>query len=276
MQKKKEEHKNASRDCYGSRDAQVMMDPVTRFSNRAENYAKYRPGYPAEVVAILKSECGLSESSLIADAGSGTGILSEVFLRNGNLVFAIEPNAPMRLFAEQGLKEFRKFVSIDATAEATTLEPGSVDFITAGQAFHWFDREKAKREFRLILKPEGWVVLIWNERRIDSSPFLRDYENLLLRYGTDYEKVRHENVAREIAEFYAPETFKLKSVENIQHFDFHSLKGRTCSASYTPEPGDSNFETMISKLEEIFHARKSNGFVDFEYDTRIYYGHLTN
>jgi len=253
-----------------------MMDPVTRFSNRAENYAKYRPGYPAEVVAILKSECGLSESSLIADAGSGTGILSEVFLRNGNTVFAIEPNAPMRLFAEQGLQEFHKFVSIEATAEATTLAPGSVDFITAGQAFHWFDREKTKREFRRILKPGGWVVLIWNERRIDSSSFLRDYENLLLRYGTDYEKVRHENVASEIAEFYAPETFKLKSVENIQPFDFDSLKGRTCSASYTPEPGESNFEPMISKLEEIFNARKSNGVVDFEYDTRIYYGHLTN
>lgn len=252
------------------------MDPVTRFSNRAENYAKYRPGYPAEVIAILKSECGLTERSSVADVGSGTGILSEVFLRNGNTVFAVEPNAPMRLFAERDLQKFPKFVSIEATAEATALKPASVDFIIAGQAFHWFEREKAKREFRRILKPGGWVVLLWNERRIDSSPFLRDYENLLLRYGTDYEKVRHENVASEIAEFYAPETFKLETVDNIQHFDFESLKGRTCSASYTPEPGDPNFRPMISRLEEIFNARKRNGVVDFEYDTRIYYGHLTN
>jgi SAM-dependent methyltransferase len=252
------------------------MDPVTRFSNRAENYAKYRPGYPAEVIAILKSECGLTERSSVADVGSGTGKSSEVFLRNGNTVFAIEPNAPMRLFAERDLQKFPKFVSIESTAEATALEPASVDFIVSAQAFHWFDREQAKREFRRILKPRGWVVLIWNERRIDSSPFLRDYENLLLRYGTDYEKVRHENVASEIAEFYAPETFKLEVVDNIQHFDFESLKGRTCSASYMPEPGDSNFEPMISKLEEIFNARKKNGVVDFEYDTRIYYGHLTS
>jgi len=252
-----------------------MMNSVTRFSNRVENYAKYRPGYPAEVVSILKSQCGLTQASLIADVGSGTGILSEVFLRNGNTVFAIEPNAPMRLFAERALKEFPRFVSFERTAEATTLEPQSVDFITAGQAFHWFDRKKAKREFKRILKPEGWVVLIWNERRIDSSPFLGDYENLLLRYGTDYEKVRHENVACEIEEFYAPEAFKLETVDNVQHFDFESLRGRTCSASYTPEPGNSNFEPMISKLEEIFNARKSNGVVDFEYDTRIYYGHLT-
>src|SRR6266550_742141 len=226
-----------------------MMDPVTRFSNRAENYAKYRPGYPAELIAILKSECGLTEESSVADVGSGTGILSELFLRNGNKVFAIEPNAPMRLFAERDLK-FPNFVSLEATAEATTLEPASVDFITAGQAFHWFDREKAKREFRRILRPEGWVVLVWNERRIDSSPFLRDYENLLLRYGTDYEKVRHENVASEIATFFAPEAFELRTLESAQHFDFESLKGRLLSSSYAPDQSQPNFSAMLSELQE--------------------------
>jgi SAM-dependent methyltransferase len=250
------------------------MEPVIRFSNRAENYAKYRPGYPGEVIAILESECGLTTDSLVADIGSGTGILSELFLKNGSTVFAVEPNAPMRLFAERDLKKFPNFVSVNATAEETTLEPGSVNFITAGQAFHWFDRKKAKREFMRILKPGGWVVLLWNERRLDASPFLRDYEDLLLRYGTDYEKVRHENVTSEIEEFYAPQTFQLRNVENIQHFEFESLKGRTCSASYTPEPGDPNFEPMISKLEKIFNARNKKGVVDFEYDTRIYYGHL--
>lgn len=254
---------------------EFMKDPVTRFSNRAENYAKYRPGYPAELVAILESECGLTESSTIADAGSGTGILSELFLRNGNKVFGIEPNAPMREYAERDLSAFPRFVSIDATAEVTTLEPASVDFITAGQAFHWFDQEKAKQEFKRILKPGGWVILVWNERRIDSTPFLRDYENLLLRYGTDYEKIRHENVASDIEGFYAPETFKLRSVDNVQHFDFESLRGRTYSASYTPEPGDPNFDLMISDLEQIFNAGQSDGIVDFEYDTRIYYGHLS-
>lgn len=252
------------------------MEPVTRFSNRAENYAKYRPGYPAELLAILKAQCGLEEISLVADVGSGTGILSELFLKNGNTVFAIEPNAAMRVFAETDLKKFPNFVSINAIAEETTLEPGIVDFITAAQALHWFDREKAKREFGRILKPGGWVILLWNERRLDSSPFLRDYEDLLLRYGTDYEKVRHENVASEIAEFYAPESFELISVNNVQHFDFESLKGRTCSSSYTPGPGEANFESMIGKLEEIFNARNKDGVVDFEYDTRIYYGHLTS
>lgn len=252
-----------------------MNDPIRRFSKRAEDYAKYRPGYPAELLAILRSECGLTESSVIADAGSGTGILTELFLRNGNTVFAVEPNAPMRVFAERKLNQFPGFVSVEATAEATTLESGSVDFVTSAQAFHWFDQGKTKQEFKRILKPEGWVVLIWNERRLDSSPFLRDYEKLLLRYGTDYEKIRHENVASDIQEFYAPETFELRSEDNVQHFDFESLRGRTRSASYTPEPGDPNFDPMISDLEQIFNARQCDGIVDFEYDTRIYYGRLT-
>lgn len=252
-----------------------MSDSVARFSNRAENYAKYRPSYPAGVIEILRADCGLMESSRIADVGSGTGILSKLFLKNGNPVIGIEPNAAMRQSAERLLAGFANFVSIDATAEATTLEPASVDFITAGQAFHWFDREKARREFARILKPGGWVVLIWNERRLDSTPFLRDYENLLLHYGTDYDKVRHEKVVGEIAQFFAPGASQLKSLANVQHFDFESLKGRTRSASYTPEPGTANFGPMLAKLEEIFNAHESDGIVTLEYETRVYYGHLT-
>ena len=253
-----------------------MSDSVTRFSNRVENYARYRPTYPAAVIDILKSEGGLTQNSIIADVGSGTGILSELFLRNGNTVFGIEPNGPMRNFAELGLQEFRHFVSVEATAEATTLEPASIDFITAAQAFHWFDPAKARTEFARILKPGGWVVLIWNERRLDSSPFLRDYESLLLRYGTDYARVRHENVDGEIAGFYFPEPVRRASIENFQRFNFESLKGRTRSASYTPEPGDANFEPMLSELEEIFKTHESKVMVTVEYDTRVYYGRLTS
>lgn len=252
-----------------------MSDSVARFSNRVDNYAKYRPGYPAGVIDILKAECGLTAKSIIADVGSGTGILSELFLRNGNAVFGIEPNTAMRQASDQLLKEFPGFVSIDATAEATTLEPSSVDFITAAQAFHWFDRDRARTEFARILRPEGWVVLIWNERRLDSTAFLRDYEKLLLRYGTDYEKVRHENVAGKIAEFFAPDTFQLKSLDNVQHFDFESLKGRTRSASYVPEPGSPNFEPLFTRLEELFNEHQRGGIVNFEYDTTVYYGHLS-
>ena len=253
-----------------------MSDPLARFSNRAENYAKYRPGYPSGVMDILRSDCGLTATSIVADVGSGTGILSELFLRNGNTVFGIEPNAAMRQAAEHLLPEFPGFVSIDATAEATTLETSSVDLITAAQAFHWFDRDRARTEFARILRPRGWVALIWNERRLDSTAFLRDYEKLLRRYGTDYEKVRHENVAGKIGDFFDPEPFQMQSLKNVQHFDLESLKGRTRSASYTPEPGDPNFEPLFARLEELFKAHQRGGIVNFEYDTTVYYGRLTS
>lgn len=252
-----------------------MSDPLARFSNRVDNYAKYRPGYPAGVIEILKADCGLTSTSIIADVGSGTGILSELFLQNGNRVFGIEPNAPMRQASERLTQEFPNFVSLDATAEATTLADASVDFVTAAQAFHWFDRDKARTEFARILRPDGWVVLIWNERRLNSTAFLRDYENLLLRYGTDYEKVRHENVAGKIAQFFAPGTFQLKTLENAQHFDCESLAGRTRSASYTPEPDSQNFAPMFAQLEALFNAHQSGGKVAFEYDTTVYYGRLS-
>jgi SAM-dependent methyltransferase len=251
-----------------------MRDPLTRFSNRSDNYAKFRPGYPAKVIEILKDDCGLSETSVIADLGSGTGILSELFLQNGNSVLAIEPNAAMRQVAERLLQRYEKFRSINAAAEATTLEPGSVDFVTAAQAFHWFDRARAKIEFARILKPAGWVVLIWNERQLDSTVFLRAYEDLLLRYGTDYEKVRHEKVTAEIAEFFSPGSFELQTLENAQHFDFESLKGRLLSSSYAPDQGHPNFVPMLEELEGIFYANQKDGIVKFEYETKVYYGHL--
>lgn len=250
------------------------MNSVNRFSSRVENYAKYRPGYPPGVLEILKSGCGLTEQSVIADVGSGTGLLSEAFLKNGNTVFGIEPNDLMRAKAESLLHSFDRFRSVAATAENTTLPDHSIDFITAGQAFHWFDRKAAWREFVRILKPNGWVVLIWNARRLDSTAFLREYEALLLRYSPDYPVVRHENIEDRIGRFFEPQLLTSVSLDNVQRLDFPSLKGRLCSSSYAPQESDSNFERMLSELQDIFNAHNENGIVNFEYDTRIYYGHL--
>lgn len=251
-----------------------MSDPVNRFSSRAQSYAKHRPGYPPEVIGVLQSNCGLTSESVIADVGSGTGILTEIFLKNGNHVFAVEPNGAMRSIAEQSLSGFSKFVSVDGSAESTGLEADSVDLIAAAQAFHWFDHERSKKEFARILRPNGWVVLLWNERKLDSKPFLREYEQMLVRYGTDYQEVRHENAASRIADFFSPEPFKLSNLDNFQYFDFEGLKGRVSSASYTPEPGHPDFEPMMAELERLFNAHEDNGTVTIEYITRVYYGRL--
>ena len=252
-----------------------MSNPIERFSNKVENYIKYRPGYPRQIISLLQSECGLTENSIIADVGSGTGILTELFLKNGNTVFGVEPNQWMRAAAERLLQDYPKFVSRNGSAECTNLQSGSVDFVTAAQSFHWFDHRSARAEFSRIAKPGGWVVLIWNERRVDSTAFLNACEELLLRYGTDYSQVRHENVTTQIGDFFSPERFKLSSFENVQEFDFDGLKGRILSASYTPEATAANFEPLMANLKAIFETHAKRGLVRFEYDTKIYYGHLT-
>lgn len=253
-----------------------MTDPIARFSNRVENYRKYRPGYPQTVVDLLANECGLTSHSIIADVGSGTGILSELFLTNGNRVFGVEPNAAMREASEKLLARYPAFVSLDGLAEATTLSAHSVDFITAGQAFHWFDRDRARTEFARISKPDGWVVLIWNERRLESTPFLRSYEELLQRYGTDYPVVRHENIYDDIGALFAPNRYNLRVFENYQRFDFEGVKGRMLSASYVPPPGHKNFAAMMTELRSIFGEHQKAGTITFEYDTKVYFGQLPN
>lgn len=251
-----------------------MTNPAQRFTTRVETYVKYRPGYPAEVIELLRSECGLTSDAVVADVGSGTGILSELLLKNGNAVFGVEPNDAMRAAGEQLLQGYPRFTSIEGSAEATTLPPASVDLVTAGQAFHWFDGVKARAEFVRILKPGGFVALIWNDRRLDSTPFLRAYEDLLLDLGTDYAQVRDLNATSEIAKFFAPREFKLRSFANVQEFDFEGLKGRVLSASYTPELGHPDFEPMLNQLQELFKTHEEKGRVAFEYDTKVYYGQL--
>src|SRR6266436_5061333 len=253
-----------------------MNDPTERFSNRVEHYIKYRPGYPDAVIDLLTEECGLTQQSIIADVGSGTGILSELFLKNGNRVFGVEPNAPMRGAGEKLLEGYANFTSIEGSAEATTLPDKGVDFVVAGQAFHWFDQKLAREEFSRILKASGWIVLIWNERRVDSTPFLRAYEQMLLKFGTDYQEVRHERIYQDVESFFSPREFKLRTFDNLQSFDFQGVKGRLLSSSYVPAPGDEDFEAMLEELRKIFDEHQKAAEVVFEYDTRVYFGQPKN
>ena len=249
------------------------LNPTTRFSNRVENYVRYRPGYPPEIVDLLRVECGLTQASAIADIGSGTGKLSELFLKTGCLVFGVEPNREMREAGERS--NLPNFTSIDGTAEATTLPDRGVDFITAGQAFHWFDPAKCRAEFLRILKPGGWLVIIWNDRRNDTTPFLADYERLLAEFGTDYSDACHRRSDKPevIRAFFGKEP-RFKNFYNTQQFDFDGIKGRLLSSSYAPEAGQPKHEEMLAELKRIFDKRQENGRVAFEYDTHVYYGHL--
>jgi SAM-dependent methyltransferase len=247
---------------------------TSRFSDRVDNYVRYRPGYPSDALRVLKNDCGLKPEHVIADLASGTGIWTRMLLENGNRVFGVEPNAEMRQAGERLLAEFPRFTSVAGTAEATTLPEASVDFVTAAQAGHWFDRPRARREFVRILRPGGWLVLLWNERLTDSTPFLRDYEQLLLTFGTDYEQVRHEHTTESLHEFFDPVPFQERIFANRQEFDYAGVEGRLLSSSYAPGPENPNHQPMLRELKLIFDAHAVDGRAAFEYKTRVYFGQL--
>lgn len=243
-----------------------------RFSNRVENYIRYRPSYPEEMVDLIVKEAGLSPESVIADIGSGTGISSELFLKRGYQVTGVEPNAPMRQAAERLLAGHPRFRSVDGNARATTLPDGNVDLVIAAQAFHWFEGEDTRAEFTRICKPGGKVALIWNERRIDSTPFLRDYEALLNRFGTDYADIRHENIGPESLRRFFPEGHETHTFFYRQRFDLESLEGRLLSSSYTPSPGHPDHEPMLAELRRLHGVHAVDGIVEVDYDTRVHLG----
>jgi len=252
----------------------VVKDATQRFSSRVGNYVRFRPGYPPEVIDLLREACGLTPGAVIADIASGTGIFTRMLLQNGNRVFGVEPNPEMRRAGDEFLAAYPGFTSIAGTAEATTLPGHSVDLVTAAQAAHWFDREKARSEFVRILKRGGWVVLIWNERKTNATPFLRDYEQLQLTYGTDYQEVRHERTSAEIADFFAPSVFRERVFSMSQEFDYASLEGRLLSSSYSPPPEHPQHKPMLVELQRIFVTHQVNGRVLVDYNTRVFYGQL--
>lgn len=250
----------------------LEITPTQRFSSRVGTYSRFRPSYPAAVLDILKQECGLTPETVVADVASGTGIFTRLLLENGNQVFGVEPNDAMRKAGEEYLGGYPKFRSIAGTAEHTTLPDTSVDLITAAQAAHWFDRDKAIAEFRRILKPGGYLALLWNDRRTDASGFGRDYETLLLNHGTDYAEVKRRDAASQ--EFFGGIKHEKRVLRNFQEFDYTALEGRLLSSSYTPPPGHPSHEAMLAHLRRVFDAHQQAGVVRMEYDTNLYFGQL--
>jgi len=265
-----------------------MSNSTSRFSDRVEDYVKYRPHYPEAILSYLQERYTFGPGWVVADIGSGTGISTELFLRFGNKVFAVEPNREMRSKAEELLARYPGFISVEGTAEATGLGDESVDLIVAGQAFHWFDPVKTRTEFVRIgrpgaaaragagevpVRPGAVVALIWNERLI-LSDFEREYEGLILQYSGDYKTINHKNITDErIGDFFHPQSYELRSFENEQVFDFDGLKGRLLSSSYIPKEGV-RYSEMIAALKALFDRHAANGRVRVGYETKVYTGML--
>ncbi|HLK70025.1 MAG TPA: class I SAM-dependent methyltransferase [Bryobacteraceae bacterium] len=250
------------------------VNPTGRFSSRVADYIRYRPSYPDGVIPMLERECGLRPGARIADIGSGTGLLAQLFLRFGCEVWGVEPNAEMRHAGERLLAGEGKFHSVEGRAEQTGLPAAGIDLVAAGQAFHWFDAAAARAEFRRILRPPGWVVLVWNERLVEGR-FLEEYEALLNRYSTEYAQVDHRRMdAGVMDEFFGPGQWKLEAMPNAQYFDLDGLLGRLDSSSYAPAPGTDSHAQITAALGELFARSQQNGVVPFLYETKIYVGNI--
>lgn len=243
---------------------------TNRFSGTVENYVKYRVGFPAELIDFLATKCGLAPDSVVADLGSGTGILTKMLLDNKNTVFAVEPNAEMRSAAERMLGRHPRFRSINATAEETTLADASVDLVTVGRAMHWFDAPAAMNEMSRILKPDGVAVVVWNRPREPVSQPLAAYRELLRIYCADLlPKNRRRSEAVNIL---LRSGFNVELIDFAHRLDLKQLKGQVLSLSISPNKGDPNYRPLINGLGLLFAEYQVDGLVTFEYSTTAYYG----
>lgn len=245
----------------------MQSDATTRFTPRVENYQRYRPSYPREVLTVLERELGLSPAARIADVGCGTGLLARLFLDYGCDVFGVEPNAAMRSAAEEFLRGEQRFHSVEGRAESTTLGDASVHFVTAGQAFHWFDPAGARREFLRILKPGGSLALIWNERK-EAPGFQADYGEVIRRWAPEKNRIQEES----IDVVFGGRLWHLVELENGQELDLEGLQGRLASSSYAPLPGAAGYLELMEALGRLFGRYQKNGRVTLLYDTKVYFG----
>lgn len=253
-----------------------MTDPTTRFSKRAATYAKHRPSYPKELIPLLVKETGLAPNWRIADVGSGTGILTQLLLQNGNAVYGIEPNEAMRKVAEATIGPNRFFKSVAGTAEKTTLEPGSVEMITCAQAYHWFEPFPTKQEFKRILKASGWCVLVWNTRNKDASPFMEGYEGVLTSVLPEYRasKASQRVNLASIESLFAPGQMKKINLKQTTAHNWNSLKGLLESASYVPLATEPGHNAVMEAMKMLFDRTNRGGKVDMVYTTEVYLGKL--
>lgn len=248
------------------------MAYVERFSNRVEDYALARPSYPVALLDLLARH-GLTPGATVIDAGSGTGILTRLLLDRGAEVYAVEPNQAMREEAERQLGGVPGFHSIDAGAEATTLPDDFAHLITAAQAFHWFDVERTRVEWRRVLREVGWVALIWNER-IDDSEFSRGYGSMARAFvdGAGKATPRLIDPSAQMNRLFGGD-YQTHTFPNHHDHDLRGLIARALSSSYWPKAGEEHDRSM-KRLEELFQQHQTGGFVRFDYVTEVFLGQL--
>lgn len=252
------------------------MRGIDRFYNKADKYELYRPNYTNESIDLIIEKCkiDLNNNLFVADIGSGTGKFTKLLLDKGFNVFAIEPNSDMRKIAQKKFKNYNNFISLDNTAEDTGLKENSVDLITVAQAFHYFDLDKVKKEFKRILKPNGKVVLIWNFR-LRSSNFISQYEDIIYSFHSNTNEPTHAQdkmVDEVFSDFFSDYT--IFNISNEQKFNFDSLWGRTLSNNHMPSENEEDYDILYNKIKELFDIYQKDNEIIFPYRTQIVIGNF--
>lgn len=234
-----------------------------RFDGRAEVYARYRERYDPEIVLpLLRKGCGLTPEWVIADLGAGTGMLSDVFLANGNRVIAIEPNAEMRDQCEREHQGESKLEIVDATAEATGLPDASVEMVAAGRALHWFKLDDAVREFRRILKPGGWLVIVASGRDEAGTPANVALRELLESFmSPELNASRMKSVYEQAHTLFAEGEWFHEEVFGEMLLSWEALRGLAMSGSMSPVGDPVKLEAFDAGLGKIFDEFQQDGAV---------------
>lgn len=259
------------------------MESTERFSGRSKHYVKYRPSYSQEVIQHLLQSVGITATDLIADIGAGTGIFTKLLLDEHLQVVAVEPNDEMRLVLTKYLQSYvttdehrqRRLTISGGSAEETNLPSSSVDHIVCAQAFHWFNAELARKEFRRILKQDGQVVLLWNQRDVSASEFMNDYDQLFLKYGKQYDEVEHKHICQAyLKPFYGQHEPQHASYPYSQQLDREGLFGRIQSSSFALSETDEHYEEYLAHIAQLFAKHEQNGVVNMMYRTDIHWGQM--
>jgi SAM-dependent methyltransferase len=252
-----------------------MKDPTKRFSDRVADYVKYRPHYHPELIRVLKDAFDLDKGWTVADLGSGTGLSSERFLECGCRVLGVEPNREMRAAAEKLYAGLPNFKSVDGRAEASGIESESVDLYLSGQAFHWFDKARARAEALRMLRAPKRALLMWNDWERGDSPFLSDYGAFLDLRMPEHKAADHRDLTEaDFNGFFGSARWEKVELRNPRSVDFEGLRGRLLSASYAPKEGEPGFEETMAELKAIFDRHASAGSIEFGYTTVLRFGEM--
>lgn len=250
------------------------MDGTQKFSGKAEVYERARPRYPAALYHFLSDELKMRDGCTVADIGSGTGIFLRPLLEQGCQVTGVEPNGDMRRQAEQRLNGNPRFHSLCGTAEHTGLPDRCVDFVTAAQAFHWFDADAFRTECRRILRPGGHVVLLWNTQE-DRDPLACGWDAVYRKFCPDFSESRsgrHIDEKEKLVSQFFGDRFLSRHFPNNQTCGHRSFLERSLSTSYSLKKGDKGYGEYILALDALFRRFENGGIIEISYQTHVYFG----